>query len=85
MLNGAQNDDDEDGDAVIDIDASNASSEDEEEPDEIEDRPKKKGGLSICNVIFSNFDLANLVNGWMEDPLEMHSFAYYFTNEGIVR
>ncbi len=83
MLNGAQND--EDINAVIDVDASDALSEDEEEPDEIEDRPKKKGGLSICNVIFSNFDLANLVNGWMEDPLEMRSFAYYFMNEGIVR
>ena len=69
MLNGrARND--EDGDVVIDIDASDASSEDEEEPDEIEDRPKKKGEQSICNVSFSNFDLANLVNGWPEYPLE---------------
>ena len=53
MLNGrARND--EDGDAVIDIDASDASSDDEEEPNEIEDRPKKKGEQSICNVSFSN-------------------------------
>ena len=49
MLNGrARND--EDGDAVIDIDASDASSDDEEEPNGIEDRPKKKGEQSICNV-----------------------------------
>ncbi len=39
-----------------DIDASDASSEDEEEPDEIEDRPKKKGEQSICNVCFSSFE-----------------------------
>jgi hypothetical protein len=39
MLNCARNDDN--SDAVIDVDASDASSEDEEEPDEIEDRPKK--------------------------------------------
>jgi hypothetical protein len=68
MLNGARND--EDGNAVIDVDASDASSEDEEEPDDIEDRPKKKGEQSICNVSFSTFDLTNLVNGWPEDPLE---------------
>jgi hypothetical protein len=52
MLNGARFD--EDGNTVIDVDASNASSEDEEEPDDIEDRPQKKGEQSICNVSFSN-------------------------------
>jgi hypothetical protein len=84
MLNGrARND--EDGDAVIDIDASDASSDDEEEPNEIEDRPKKKGEQSICNVSFSNFDLANLVNGWPEDPLELRPFDYHFTKKGIIR
>ena len=83
MLNGAQND--EDGDAMIDVDASDALSEDEEEPDDIEDRPKKKGEQSICNVSFSNFDLANLVNGWPEDPLELRPFDYHFTKEGIIR
>ena len=82
LLNGARND--KDGDAVIDVDASDASSEDEEEPDEIEDRPKKKGERSICNVSFSNFDLANLVSGWPEDPLELRPFDYHFTKEGII-
>jgi len=83
VLNGARND--EDSNAVIDVDASNALSENEEENDEIEDRPMKKGELSICNVIFLKSDLANLVNGWTEDPLELHSFDYHFTKEGIVR
>jgi len=83
MLNGAPND--KDGDAVIDIDASDASSEDEEEPDEIEDRPKKKGEQSICNVSFSNFDLANIVNEWPEDPLELRPFDYHFTKKSIIR
>ncbi len=83
VLNGARND--EDGNAVIDVDASNASSEDDKEPSEIEDRPKKKGDRSICNVSFSNFDLANLVNGWPEDPLELRPFDYHFTKEEIIR
>jgi hypothetical protein len=83
LLNGALND--KEGDDVIDVDASDASSEDEEEPNEIEDRPKKKGERSICNVSFSNFDLANLVNGWPEDPLELRPFDYHFTKEGIIR
>jgi hypothetical protein len=82
MVNGARND--EDGDAGIDVDASDALSEDEEDPNEIEDRPKKKGEQSICNVSFSNFDLANLVNGWPEDPLELRPFDYHFTKEGII-
>jgi hypothetical protein len=85
MLNAGRARNDEDGDAVIDIDASNASSDDEEEPNEIEDRPKKKGDQSICNVSFSNFDLANLVNGWPEDPLELRPFDYHFTKKGIIR
>ncbi len=85
LLNGARNG--KDGDAVIDIDASNASSEDEEEPGEIEDRPKKKGEWSICNVSFLNFDLANHVNDWPEDPLplELRPFDFHFTKEGIIR
>jgi hypothetical protein len=85
LLNGARNG--KDGDAVIDIDASDASSEDEEEPGDIEDRPKKKGEWSICNVSFLNFDLANLVNDWPEDPLplELCPFDFHFTKEGIIR
>jgi hypothetical protein len=68
-------------DAVIDVDASDASSsEDEDEPNE----RKKKGGQSICNVSFSNFDLANLVNGWPDDPVELRPFDYHFTKEGII-
>jgi hypothetical protein len=71
---------------VIKIDGSDALSEDEaEEPDEIVDRQKKKGEGNICNVSFSNFDLANLVNGWSDDPVELHSFDYHFTKEGIIR
>ena len=85
MLNAGRARNDEDGNAVIDIDASDASSDDEEEPNEIDDRPKKKGGQSICNVSFSNFDLANLVNGWPEDPLELRPFDYHFTKKGIIR
>jgi hypothetical protein len=71
---------------VIKIDGSNASSEDEaEEPDEIADRQKKKGERSICNVSFSNFDLAKFVNGWPDDPVELRPFDYHFTKEGIIR
>ncbi len=67
--------------AVIDVDASDASSsEDEDKPDE----GKKKGGRSICNVGFSNVDLANLVNGWPDDPVELGPFDYHFTKEGII-
>jgi hypothetical protein len=71
---------------VIEVDGSDASSEDEaEELDEIATRRKKKGERSICNVSFSNFDLANLVNGWPDDPVELRPFDYHFTKEGIVR
>ena len=34
---------------------------------------------------FSNFDLANLVNGWPDDPVELRPFDYHFTKEGIIR
>jgi hypothetical protein len=77
-VNNVRNDD---ADAVIDIDASDASlSEDEDEPGE----RKKKEARSICNVSFSNFHLANLVNGWPDDPVEWHPFDYPFTKEGII-
>jgi hypothetical protein len=70
-----------DTNAVIDVDASDASlSEDEDEPDE----RKKKGRRSICNVSFLNFDLANLVNGWPDDLVELRPFDYHFTKEGII-
>ena len=74
-------------DNVIKIDGSNASSEDEEveEPDEIVDRQKKNGERSICNVSFSNFDLANLVNGWPDNSVELCPVDYHFTKEGIIR
>ena len=42
----------QDGNAVIDIDASGALSEDEEEPNEIEDRPKKKGSRAFAMTTF---------------------------------
>ena len=71
---------------VIEVDGSDASSEDEaEELDEIAPRQKKKRERSICNVSFSNFDLANLVNGWPNDPVELRPFDYHFTKEGIIR
>ena len=70
-----------DANAVIDVDASDASlSEDEDEPDE----RKKKEGRSICNISFSKFDLANLVNGWPDDPVELRPFDYHFIKEGII-
>ncbi len=31
-----------------------------------------------------NFDLANLVNGWPDDPGELRPFDYHFTKEGII-
>ncbi len=30
-------------------------------------------------------DLANLVNGWPDDPVELRPFDYHFTKEGIIR
>ena len=45
----------------------------------------KKGERIICHVSFSNFDLANLVNGWLDDPVELHPFDCHFTKEGIIR
>jgi hypothetical protein len=36
-------------------------------------------------VSSSNFDLANLVNGWPDDPVELCPFDYHFTKEGIIR
>ena len=72
----------DDTNAVIDVDASDtSSSEDEDKPDE----KKKKGERSVCNISFSNFDLANLVNGWRDDPVELRHFDYHFTKEGIIR
>ncbi len=77
-MNNVRNDD---AVAVIDVDASDASSSENEDKS---DERKKKEGRSICNGSFSNFDLANLVNGWPDDPVELRPFDYHFTKEGII-
>ena len=54
------------------------------ESDESDDDGKQKR-RSICNVSFSNLNLANLVNGWPEDPIELRPFDFHFTAEGIIK
>ena len=48
-----------------------------------EDDGKQKG-RSICYFIFSNLDLANLVNGWPGDPVQLWPFDCHFMAEGII-
>ena len=55
-----------------------------EELDESDDDGKQKR-RSVCNVSFSNLNLANLVNGWPEDPIELRPFDFHFTAEGIIK
>lgn len=41
--------------------------------------------VSNCNVSFFNLDLANLVNGWPGDPVELRPFDCHFTPERIIK
>ena len=58
------------------------SSSDEDE-DETENKPEKK--RSICNVNISNRDLARIVNGFSNDPIELRPFDNCFTEAKIVK
>jgi len=54
------------------------------ESDEYDDEHGKQKGQSVCNVCFSNLDLANLVNGWPGNPIEKRPFDSHFTSEGTI-
>ena len=54
-----------------------------EEEEEVEGVEKK--WQSICNVSFSNFNHANLINGWPENPVELRPFDFHFTKERIIK
>ena len=58
------------------------SSSDEDE-DETENKPEKK--RSICNVNISNRDLARIVNGFSNDPIELRPFDNCFTESKIIK
>lgn len=50
---------------------------------EQEDTPAKK--RSICNVNITNHDLAHIVNGFPNDPIELRPFDNCFTKENIIK
>ena len=64
---------------VINVDGDKES---DEYYDDEEDGKQK--GRSICSVSFSNLDLANLVNGWPGNPVELRPFDCHFTLERII-
>ena len=59
----------------------------DEESDEYDDdeEDSKRKGRSICDVSFSDLDLANLVNGWPGNPVELRPFDCHFTPERIIK
>jgi hypothetical protein len=60
------------------VDESNNSSGDDKDNG-------KQNGRSICHVSFSNLDLANLVNGWPSNPIELRPFDCHFTAKRIIK
>jgi hypothetical protein len=60
-------------------------SSDNESDDSEDEQGSKQKSRSICNVSFSNLDLANLVNGWPGDPIEFWPFDCHFTAKGIIK
>ena len=64
----------------VESDGENKLMEEEEEVEGVE-----KKWQSICNVSFSNFDLAYLINGWQEDLVELRPFNFHFTKERIIK
>ena len=42
-------------------------------------------GNSVCNVNITNKDLAAIVNGYPEDPIELRPFDLYLTREKIIK
>ena len=60
-------------------DESSMCSDDNDDDDE----PKKQ--RSICNVNITNHDLSFIVNGYSNDPVELHPFDHCFTKENIIK
>ena len=67
------------------VDLNEDKSNEYNESDNSDDDEGKQKGRSICNVSFLNLDLANLVNGWPDDPVELRPFDYHFTTERIIK
>jgi hypothetical protein len=67
------------------VDLNEDESDEYKESDDSDDDNGKRKERSICNVSFSNLDLANLVNGWPDDPVELRPFDYHFTTERIIK
>ena len=57
----------------------------EKNDDEIvDDDDSKKRGNSFCNVSIGNRDLANIVNGYPGDAIELRPFDYCFQKDMII-
>jgi hypothetical protein len=60
-----------------------ADDSNDDESDDKDDGKRKE--QRICNVIFSNFDLGHLVNGWPDDTVKLQPFDCHFTPERIIK
>jgi hypothetical protein len=61
-------------------DVDNDSNDDESDDSTGDDKDDgNQNGRRICNVSFSNLDLANLVNCWPGYPIELRPFDCHFT------
>ncbi len=67
------------------VDLNRDESDEYNESDDSDDNGGKQKARSICNISFSNLDLANLVNGWPNDPVELRPFDYHFTTKRIIK
>ncbi len=66
------------------VDLNKDESDEYNKSNNSDDDDSMRKGWSICNVSFSNLDLANLVNGWPDDPVELRPFDYHFTTQRII-
>jgi len=66
------------------VDGHSIDDESDDSTCDDEDDGKRKG-RSICNISFTNLDLANLVNGWPGDPIDLRPFDCHFTAKSIIR
>ncbi len=67
------------------VDLNKDKSDEYNESDDSDDNAGKRKGRSICIVSFSNLDLANLANGWPDDPVELRLFDYISRPRGSTR
>ena len=51
----------------------------------IDNGPSKHCEQRICNISFSNMNIRNLVNGWLDKPEELQLFNRHFNAKRIIK